>query len=157
MRDIIEVIEERDIECNLIGELYRCFCPFHNDTGTPNLYIYPDTNSFYCYACNVGGSPVDFILNYDECTLREALMRASVKDPGIKVKLKELKNNNLESKDFTEQINLRISKMFMNGFKNLPSEKVFKLMKKLDDRVAKGNILFDEGQRMIEFFKGKLK
>ena len=153
---MFDILEERGIEYHKIGNLHRCFCPFHSDTDTPNLFIYADTNSWYCYACNIGGSPVDFILEYDECTLKEALKRASVRDPGVRVRLKKQKDK-LEDKDFTDQVNLRVSKLFPQAFKKLPAELVLKFMKKLDKRLKEENISFDEAKRMVNAFKEKFK
>jgi len=155
MREMLEILDEREIVYHRIGDLYRCLCPFHNDHKSPNLYIYPETNSWYCYRCCVGGGPVDFIKDYDDCTLREALKRASVRQPGVRVRLKKVKSN-LEDKDFTDQVNLRISKLFTTGFKKVSPKRLFKYMRKLDDRVAKGNITYTEYKKMIKVFKEKL-
>src|SRR4029079_16084942 len=36
-------------------------CPFHPDGGDPNLYVYPETASWWCYRCNIGGDAIDFV------------------------------------------------------------------------------------------------
>jgi DNA primase len=36
-------------------------CPFHPDGGRPNLYVYPETDSWWCYRCDVGGDALDFL------------------------------------------------------------------------------------------------
>lgn len=36
-------------------------CPFHADRGRPNLYVYPATQSFYCYRCGIGGDVIRFV------------------------------------------------------------------------------------------------
>jgi DNA primase len=36
-------------------------CPFHPDGGRPNLYVYPETASWWCYRCNTGGDAIDFV------------------------------------------------------------------------------------------------
>lgn len=43
-----------------------CSCPFpnHNDK-TPSFLYYPETNSFYCHGCKVGGLPVNFVANME--------------------------------------------------------------------------------------------
>ncbi len=39
---------------NLVG-----LCPLHNDKN-PSFYIYPKTNSFYCFGCQKGGNVIIF-------------------------------------------------------------------------------------------------
>lgn len=36
------------------GNNFLAICPFHNDTGTPNLQIDPVNNTFYCHSCGAG-------------------------------------------------------------------------------------------------------
>jgi len=58
--DIFEVIEkELGIRIPRNG-LVQIKCPLHNETN-PSFTIYRDTNSFYCFGCQVGGSVITFI------------------------------------------------------------------------------------------------
>jgi len=160
MKKVLELLDERDIKYEPIGEHYRALCPFHNDTGKPNFTVFPETNSWYCFRCDVGGSPVDFIIKYDECNVREALKRASVTDPGIRVRLKtrEEKNKSIEDTDFRKQVHIRISKLLHEGFKTVGNEKMFELMRLLDNRLSNESpISYDESKRMTEFFKKELQ
>jgi len=160
MRHLLEILDERGLEYTQVGELYRLLCPFHGDTNKPNLFVYPDTNSYYCYACQEGGSPVDFILKYDGCTLREALKEASVKEPEIRLRLHNRIHNkeNLQDKDFKKQVNMRISKLLCEGFKKKDPKKVFELMKQLDKRlISEKPILYDESKRMVVYFKKQME
>ena len=40
---------------NLVG-----LCPFHQEKN-PSFFIYPETNSFYCYGCQKGGNIITFV------------------------------------------------------------------------------------------------
>lgn len=35
-------------------------CPFHNDKNS-SFYVYPETNSFYCFGCQKGGDVIKFV------------------------------------------------------------------------------------------------
>ncbi len=39
---------------------YSGLCPFHEDRK-PSFYVYPDTNSFYCFGCHKGGDVIRFV------------------------------------------------------------------------------------------------
>lgn len=34
-------------------------CPFHDDSGRPNMTVFLDTQTFYCFRCNAGGDSFD--------------------------------------------------------------------------------------------------
>lgn len=55
--DIVEVAEFYGLELNRHG---KACCPFH-DEKTPSFHIYPKTQSFYCFGCNVGGDIIAFV------------------------------------------------------------------------------------------------
>ena len=42
------------------SRLYKAKCIFHNDGKTPNLFFYPETNTFKCYACGKHGDAINF-------------------------------------------------------------------------------------------------
>jgi hypothetical protein len=49
--------------------IQKITCPFKHHQGgherTPSFYLYPDTNSFWCFGCKTGRAPVDFVSVYD--------------------------------------------------------------------------------------------
>lgn len=49
------------IEVKQIGNIYVALCPFHKDKNKPNLTFYPDTNSYYCFACGKSGGVVKLL------------------------------------------------------------------------------------------------
>jgi len=42
------------------SRLYKAKCIFHSDGKTPNLFFYPETNTFKCYACGKHGDAINF-------------------------------------------------------------------------------------------------
>lgn len=58
---ITEVLARAGIELRPAGRALVGRCPFHADTGRPNLHVYQDTQRWFCYRCSIGGDAIDFI------------------------------------------------------------------------------------------------
>jgi len=56
-----EIVRRYGIELRPSGRALVGRCPFHDDGGRPNLYVYPCTGSWYCYRCSVGGDVISFV------------------------------------------------------------------------------------------------
>ena len=50
----------------------QAICPIHREK-TPSLYIYERTNSWFCFGHSSGGSVIDFMMQLNNYTLKEAL------------------------------------------------------------------------------------
>ena len=57
----IETVVGRHVELRAIGRALVGACPFHDDRTKPNFYVYPDTQSWYCYRCAKGGDVIRFV------------------------------------------------------------------------------------------------
>ena len=57
--DIVEVVGSY-VQLKRKGRLYGGLCPFHNEK-TPSFYVYPETQSFYCFGCGAGGDVITFV------------------------------------------------------------------------------------------------
>ena len=56
--DITELIGSY-VQLKRKGRLYGGLCPFHSEKS-PSFYVYPDTQSFYCFGCGAGGDAITF-------------------------------------------------------------------------------------------------
>ncbi|MBQ5996227.1 MAG: DNA primase [Clostridia bacterium] len=54
------------------GRLLGGLCPFHNEK-TPSFYVYPETQSYYCFGCGSGGDVITFIKNIENLDYMEAV------------------------------------------------------------------------------------
>jgi len=59
--DIIIIFQYYKFDLIESSDRFICFCPFHNDKNTPNLTIYPSTDSFYCFTCKACGDALTLI------------------------------------------------------------------------------------------------
>ncbi len=54
------------------GAEFKCLCPFHPDSN-PSLVVYPDRQTFRCWACSTGGDCFTWVMEFDKVEFREAL------------------------------------------------------------------------------------
>lgn len=72
--DIVEYIG-RTTELRPKGSLYEGRCPIHgSDEGTP-LVVYPQTNSYFCFACESGGDIIQFVSDYEDVSRTVAIKK----------------------------------------------------------------------------------
>jgi len=76
-----EIIERYGIELGSSGRVLIGRCPFHDDGGRPNLYVYPSTESWYCYRCSVGGDVITFVERIEGVGFCEAVVRLTGERP----------------------------------------------------------------------------
>lgn len=54
-------------------------CPFKTHKGgrenTASFYYYPHTNTYHCYGCKQGNTPIDFIINMERCSAKKAAIK----------------------------------------------------------------------------------
>jgi len=49
-------------------------CPFHDDKH-PSFYIYPETNSCWCFSCGQGGDSISFVMSFYGLNFLDAVRR----------------------------------------------------------------------------------
>ena len=66
------------------GRTWVGLCPFHGEK-TPSFTVYPETDSFYCFGCGVGGDVIGFIRRAENLDYIEAVkllaQRAGIQMP----------------------------------------------------------------------------
>lgn len=60
LRTPIENIANQHLKLRKCGKALVGLCPFHPEKH-PSFYIYPETNSWWCYGCNQGGNVINFL------------------------------------------------------------------------------------------------
>lgn len=77
-QDVKERAKQRPISDVFVGKLTRSNnrllgkCPFHDDRKA-SFVIYTDQNSWWCFACNIGGDVIAFIMKLNNLNFIEAV------------------------------------------------------------------------------------
>lgn len=81
--DIVDIVGSY-VQLKRKGRLYSGLCPFHSEK-TPSFYVYPETQSFYCFGCGAAGDVINFIKKIDSIDYPEAVKllagRAGMPEP----------------------------------------------------------------------------
>ena len=81
--DIVELVGSY-VQRKRKGRLYGGLCPFHSEK-TPSFYVYPDTQSFYCFGCQAAGDAISFVKKINNISSGEAIKmlasRAGMPEP----------------------------------------------------------------------------
>lgn len=68
----IEELARSKLELRQAGRNFISLCPLHNER-TPSFYVYPETNSFYCFGCNQGNDVINLAMALYGLTFKEAV------------------------------------------------------------------------------------
>ena len=83
--DIVDLIGSSGVQLRKAGRNFTGFCPFHPNTRTPAFYVFPDTQSYYCFSCHKSGDAFTFTMERQGLPFGEALeqlaQRAGVQLP----------------------------------------------------------------------------
>ncbi|MFN3336940.1 MAG: DNA primase, partial [Thermomicrobium sp.] len=71
--DIVELIGNY-LPLHKAGKNFKALCPFHQEK-TPSFYVFPETQSFYCFGCGASGDALTFLMRIERLHFREALER----------------------------------------------------------------------------------
>lgn len=160
---IERLIEEYNIPIERTsGDKKICFCPFHDDKNTPNLTIYPLTNSWFCYGCNIGGGPVEFLMEMEGITKEEAKRRIYPQSDTniLRLKFDHMKDrtDNVSNLDLRDEINFALSKRCYEFLKDNQDrgKEVFDILSWLDKELGSeitestSKVVMDEFNNRLE-------
>lgn len=128
-RIAVEDVISEYIQIKPAGVNFRCVCPFHQEKN-PSLIISPVKGIWHCFGCGAGGDVFKFVMDYENISKQETLVKLAKK---AGVQLEELKPKTLEEEIISKS---KISK-FEKGQKLLDwSAKIYHtiLLKILQDR-----------------------
>ncbi len=54
------------------GKTFVGRCPLHDDRS-PSFYVYPESNSFYCFGCNKGGNGINLVMEKEQMAFKDAV------------------------------------------------------------------------------------
>ena len=72
---IESTIPRYGVQLRRVGRSLSGRCPFHDDQGRPNLYVWPESASWFCFRCAVGGDVIHFVELAENLSFREAIDR----------------------------------------------------------------------------------
>ncbi len=120
---ITELTSRCDIESTIssyvplkrAGRTLKGLCPFHGEK-TPSFTVYPETASFYCYGCGVGGDVITFIKRIENLDYLDAVKflaeragmtvpeNTRVNDAESKLRVRVLEANRAAARFYFEQL-----------------------------------------------------
>ena len=118
--NIVDVVSDF-VTLKRAGANLKGLCPFHDDR-TPSFMVSPAKNICKCFACGVGGRPVDFIMKHEQLSYYDAL-RYLAKKYGIEIQERELTDEEKQSqtdRDSMFILNDWAKDWFQNQLNNSP-------------------------------------
>jgi len=158
-KTIEEIVQEYGVEITPEGGILRAYCPFHNDTGRPNFTVYPETDSYFCFACNEGGDIASFVAKIENISYGEAKKRIE----GVHVELEELQSKldgvqvETDLVLFNDELNVLVSKMCKKFLQKHPeqSARVLELLKTFDHALQQP-ISYNQMKQILDDVKQRL-
>ncbi len=66
------LVEAAGIELKKVGKDLAGRCPFHDDSE-PSLIVTASKNLWHCFACQIGGGPIDWVMKFKGVSFRHAV------------------------------------------------------------------------------------
>lgn len=80
--DIAEIIDHY-VQLKKAGKNFVACCPFHNEK-TPSFIVFPNTQNYHCFGCQVHGNVISFLMDYAHFSFVEAVQELATR-AGVEV------------------------------------------------------------------------
>lgn len=148
MKNIIEALADSGV----ILDKGWAFCPFHTDTGRPNFKVYPETNSWYCFSCNIGGDAVAFLAKMQNTTRSVILERMQTPETVMEELSQSIEGLMALEEPLTlnHECNIAVSKICRQHLQKYPEKSAFvlKFLRKFDNELFK-TLQFEDLRRLV--------
>ncbi len=110
--DIVSVVQNY-VQLRHRGRTHMGLCPFHSEK-TPSFVVYPESDSFYCFGCQSGGSAIHFIQKIENIGYVEAIKLLAERvgmplfdeeDDGLKLRSRVLAINKAVARFYFKSMN----------------------------------------------------
>lgn len=72
---IVDLIAEGGVQLRKAGRNFTGFCPFHTNTRTPAFYVFPASESYYCFGCHATGDVFGWVMAREGIGFGDALRK----------------------------------------------------------------------------------
>lgn len=112
-RNDIESVISQYVVLDKRGKTYKGLCPFHNEK-TPSFTVYPQSDSFYCFGCKLGGDVLTFTGLIEHLDYIESIKFLADRS-GIVIPEDNYQDNSMQKiKQIVLEINRESAKFFHN-------------------------------------------
>lgn len=112
----IESVMSGYVSLKRAGRYQKCACPFHSEK-TPSCFVYPDTNSFYCFGCGAGGDVITFVMKIENLDYFEAVKLLAQRS-GMSLPEDNFDDTVAKQKARIYEINKKAARFFHNQLKS---------------------------------------
>lgn len=162
MNDVLSKVSISDVISSRIsikkkGREFEALCPFHHEK-TPSFTISPDKGFYHCFGCGAHGNAINFVMEFEKISFREALEKIA-KEYGIIIKeFKKKPQKEIELEDKKFQILEKIQQFFSQNLKhhhNILSLNYLRNRGVFDEDIAKFKIGFapNNFSALVEFLQ----
>ena len=155
--DIVELVGSY-VQLKRKGRLYGGLCPFHSEK-TPSFYVYPDTESFYCFGCQAAGDAIGFVKKINNISTEEAIKMLAAR-AGMPEPQEDDKTGRLRSRVLS--MNKEAARFFHACLNSTVEEarqaRAYWRRRGLDDKtIVRFGLGYapDDGQALYQYLRGK--